>query len=311
MKILLATDGSDTARLASDFLVNFPFPDGSTVAVLTVIDMVPYLHEDPGELSEEQRMTLKTAEHSRQDDSKQLITSESERLRNAGLGGAAEIRSGDPVEEIIKTAEELKVDLVVLGSHGLSGIRHFLLGSVSERVLEYAQCSVLIVKNTARTGKAFGRAPDKPGPGELQSQWRLLVAYDNTEPSRKALAMCASLPLDERAEVTAVTILPMVTAYRQDIKQQLNTIWKQKKRAATAALEGAVAGLRWSTPHVTTELHEASDVALAIIDMAEKSATDLIVVGNKGKSTIRKFLLGSRTSRIARHAPCSVWALHI
>ena len=302
MKVLLATDGSQSAVAALDFMAGFPFPDGSEAVVLSVIDGKTF--DESRALTEEQTRTIRETRDVVQGETQEFLAGEGERLREAGWAGTTEIRYGDPADEIIRAAEEHQVDLVVLGSHGTSGIKRFLLGSVSDKVLIYATCSVLIIKIPAD-----GAAPGVAASGARDARWRLLLAYDNSDASRKALSLCASLPLDDRAEVTAVRVMPMVTAYRQDIRQQLNTIWQQKKQAAKTALEEAVQALRWSTSHVSSELREASDVSEEILDIAEKSSTDLIMVGCKGRSAIERFLLGSKTNRIARHATCSVWSV--
>ena len=299
MRVLLATDGSGSAAAALDFLTGFPFPAGSEAIVLSVIDGKTF--DESRALTNEQSRAIRETREVIQEETEQFLGGEGERLREAGWAGTTEIRYGDPADEIIKAAEEHAVDLVVLGSHGTSGIRRFLLGSVSDKVLIYAHCSVLIIRTPAE-GEATAVK-------ERDARWRILLAYDNSEASRKALSLCASLPLDDRAEVTALRVMPMVTAYRQDIRQRLNTIWQQKKQAAKTALEEAVQALRWSTPNVSSGLREASDVSEEILDLAEKTGTDLIMVGCKGKSAIERFLLGSKTNRIARHAHCSVWVV--
>ena len=301
MRVLLATDGSGSAAAALDVLTGFPFPAGSEAIVLSVIDGKTF--DESRALTDEQTRTIRETRDVIREETEQFLGGEGERLREAGWGGTTEIRYGDPADEIIKAAEEHAVDLVVLGSHGTSGIRRFLLGSVSDRVLIYAHCSVLIIKPPAEGGAA-ARAD-----AQREARWRILLAYDNSEVSRKALSLCASLPLDDRAQVTALRVMPMVTAYRQDIRQRLNTIWQQKQQAAKTTLEEAVQALRWSTPCVSSELREASDVSEEILDFAEKTGTDLIMVGCKGKSAIERFLLGSKTNRIARHAHCSVWVV--
>jgi nucleotide-binding universal stress UspA family protein len=72
----------------------------------------------------------------------------------ADLPGAAlgpkpvvrEIRTGRAVQEIIKYADENHIDLIVLGTHGRSGMLHWLMGSVAEKVVQYAHCPVLVVR---------------------------------------------------------------------------------------------------------------------------------------------------------------------
>ena len=62
-------------------------------------------------------------------------------------GVAFEVRLGDPGLEIVKLATELKAGLIVMSSHGRTGLRHLLLGSVAERVVRTAKCPVLVLRN--------------------------------------------------------------------------------------------------------------------------------------------------------------------
>ena len=294
MKILLANDGSESARTAVDCLLRFPFPRESEVTVLTVIDRNVFKIEGVPGLDEEQRDTLKETDKLLQDAAQELLTREAERLRNAGWSESSELRIGHPAEEIVRVAEQLGSDCIIVGSHGMSGIKRFLLGSVSNHVLQYAPCSVLIV-----------RKHDRP-PTESGKPLRMLLSYDDSAPARKAVEFCASLPLDEQAEVTALTVLPLLRLYRQDIRQQLSWLWLEKKKQALAALEGVKKEIGSATTHVETQLREATDVSDEILHAASEYSSDLIVLGHKGKGAIKKFLLGSVTSRVAHHAPCSV-----
>jgi len=299
MKILLATDGSDTAEAAVDFLARFPFPKQSEVTMLTVIREDVFEEKDVEGLSDELRQTLKETRDSVREEGEQLIASEVERLRKAGWAGSTEVRFGHPAHEIVRAAEDLKVDLLVVGSHGLKGMRRFLLGSVSSNVLHYAPCSVLIVRTPT----------EEPAPAEGEKAWRVLLAYDNSEPAKKAVELCASLPIDEKVAVHALSVLPLVKLYRQDIQQRLSTLWHQKKKAAQAALEWVTREVSWTTSNVSAEIRESSDVAQEILDDATRLNSDLIILGDKGKSAIEKFLIGTVTNRVARHAPCSVWVV--
>ncbi len=56
------------------------------------------------------------------------------------------IKKGNPAEEILETARELKADLIITGSHGRHGAQKFLIGSVSSKIVDYAPCAVLVVK---------------------------------------------------------------------------------------------------------------------------------------------------------------------
>ncbi|MEA3274235.1 MAG: universal stress protein [Pseudomonadota bacterium] len=305
MKILFATDGSESARAALDFVQGFPFPEDSEIILLTVIDKNVFKADADKGLSEEQREALQATEKTLHEEGEQLLTKEADRLRQAGWAGFTQVRTGHPAKEIVDAAETLGVDLVILGSHGLTGIKHYLLGSVSSTVLEYAPCSVLI----------FRKPQTKPGAekeaqlSEQDRELRLLLAYDDSGPARKAVDFCAALPLGDRVHLVVLTVLPLVTLYRQDIRQRLSWFWHEKKRAAQDALHRVTKEVRWATPNVSAELRESSDVSHAVQNVATELNSDLIVLGHKGKGAIEKFLLGSVTTRIARHAPCSVLAV--
>jgi nucleotide-binding universal stress UspA family protein len=103
--------------------------------------------------------------------------------------------------------------------------------------------------------------------------------------------------------------MPLITAYRQDVRQHINSIWLQKKQVMQAELEKAVRSLKWATPNLTTQLREAESVSDDILSAAEEAGSDLIMVGCKDKGTIKRLLLGSITHRMARYANCSVWAV--
>lgn len=71
--------------------------------------------------------------------------------REAGITVETSVRTGHPDREIVKAAEELGADLIVIGSHGRTGVEHALLGSVAEKVLRKAQCPVLTVKEPTKS----------------------------------------------------------------------------------------------------------------------------------------------------------------
>jgi nucleotide-binding universal stress UspA family protein len=161
-------------------------------------------------------------------------------------------------------------------------------------VLAYARCSVLIVRSP----------PTEPHP-----EYRILLTYDDSAPARQAVEFCSGLSLDPQSQVSILTVLPLLKLYRQDVKQRLSWVWKEKKKLAQKSLERLSHEVSWSTPQVSTQLREASDVSQEILKVAEETHADLIVLGHKGKGAIEKFLLGSVTTRIAHHAPCSVLAV--
>ena len=304
MKILLATDGSQSAMAAIDFLLRLPLPPACDFTLLTVIEKEAYKSRKKTELNPEQLELLRQTKTMLQDEAEEVLTKAASKLQDAGCTSSSLTRSGHPSREIVRMAKKHAVDLVVVGSHGLGGVKRFLLGSVSDQVLAYAPCSVLIVKPCSDNP-----ATDATIPREVDKALRILLAYDDSVSSKQAVDFCAALPLDESVEITALTVLPLVKLYRQDIKQRLSWVWKEKKKLAQKSLDRLSNEVEWTTPHISTHLREAADVSQEILDLAEQTQCHLILLGHKGKGAIEKFLLGSVTTRIAHHAPCSVLAV--
>ena len=71
-------------------------------------------------------------------------------LRERGIPVEAVVREGYPATVIVDEAREMDADLIVIGTHGLSGIKHLLLGSIAERVVQRAPCPVLTVKTPTK-----------------------------------------------------------------------------------------------------------------------------------------------------------------
>ena len=144
MKILLATDGSDCSKVAVDAVAEGPWPDGSEVKVLYVIEL-PYTPiTETWALPDSYLKDLETAET---EQAKTAVKQAEERLKSArGLVITTKVANGSAKDVILDEAENWGADLIVLGSHGYRGWRRFLLGSVSHAVATHARCSVEIVR---------------------------------------------------------------------------------------------------------------------------------------------------------------------
>lgn len=124
-RILIAYDGSDHAKKAVQHAIELAKAFGSALYVITVA-------ADPSQVSLDR--AKKTAEEA------------TKTIASAGLKAEAEVRSGTPATEILNYAEEKEVDLIVMGSRGLSAIQRLVLGSVSQAVASRAKMPVLIVR---------------------------------------------------------------------------------------------------------------------------------------------------------------------
>jgi nucleotide-binding universal stress UspA family protein len=141
-RILLAIDGSEEAELASLRAVDIAEKTDSQLHVVHVGVVPSFLVSYPGTLGYERRLYDQIEEESRQ-----RLRELSWRVKAAGGTVArTHLRMGQVALEIVALAEELGVGLIVMGSRGLGGVRRALMGSVSDSVVRYAHCPVLVVR---------------------------------------------------------------------------------------------------------------------------------------------------------------------
>ena len=153
-RILVPTDGSKTARKAAKYAVGLAKLSGATLIVLTVIDRSPFVSPSVSGFVSPSRPGVTHPEHliePIEDYLKETATADmnevAEICRQNAIPCKTVVRSGHPVEAIIKEAERSKVDLIVIGSHGRSALKAALLGSVSFGVIHNdTKIPVLVVR---------------------------------------------------------------------------------------------------------------------------------------------------------------------
>ena len=152
-KILLATDGSSEAELATRTAVDLAQKTGSELHLIHVLDvaqiaMVDALATDPMMgLEEPDPILEERLERLSEQRGKEVLDTEVERARSAGVTvGQAHLKMGGVTREIVHLAEDLGAGLIVMGSRGRGGIRRALMGSVSDSVVRHAHCPVMIVR---------------------------------------------------------------------------------------------------------------------------------------------------------------------
>jgi nucleotide-binding universal stress UspA family protein len=146
MKILLAIDGSEFSRAALESVIARPWPPGTEVKVLNVVEPPSLLMgREMGGYDPEFEVVWKAL----RSQAKSLVEKTAEKLREAKFNVSTELVEGDPKSQIIDIAHEWRADMIVLGSHGRTGINRFLMGSVSQGVVRHAHCSVEIIRTAA------------------------------------------------------------------------------------------------------------------------------------------------------------------
>jgi nucleotide-binding universal stress UspA family protein len=142
--ILLATDGSDEGKLATQAAAELSRDTGSEVHLVYVLPSPAQLIGHHLYSDEVRESLIGGAER----DAETFLKEQAERVGSGG-GKVAEthLRSGDPDKEILRTAEGLGVGLIVVGSRGLGAVSRALMGSVSDSVVKHAHCPVLVIRH--------------------------------------------------------------------------------------------------------------------------------------------------------------------
>jgi nucleotide-binding universal stress UspA family protein len=142
MKILLAIDGSAASDDAVDEVRRRPWPTPSTVRILSVIQ--PYT--PPATEIVLAAATINDIRARQAEEAERHATAAGERIAAPGLTVETAVHEGDPRSAIIDAADDWNADLIVVGSHGRTGLKRMLLGSVAQSVVAHAHCSVEVAR---------------------------------------------------------------------------------------------------------------------------------------------------------------------
>lgn len=221
----------------------------------------------------------------------------------AAMSGPDGVVSGLLVDDVADTAildvaTRVGADLVVVGTHGFTGIKHLLLGSIAEKVLRHSRSSVMIARGPEPAFEAPGR-----GYG------RILVPTDFSEGSEQALDMAISLA----AEGASIEVwhwwnspyggpLPDPEALREEIEGEVRAAGEELLQRHAVSAHRPV-----DRPRHRLSLHIAEAPAkYGIQDQLASGGYDLVAMGSHGRRGITRWLLGSVAEATARHAPCPV-----
>lgn len=302
MKILIGYDGSEAADAALADLQHAGLAADSEVLVMSVADVfVPPPVDEvldntfPMYLPEGVRRADERARH-KLEQVTNLAKGASERIKSMfpDWRVAYQAEADSPAWALIKRADEWKPDLIIVGARGHSVFGgRLILGSISQRVLYEARCSV-------RIARGLNKEPGRP--------LRLLIGTDNSVDSQAAVEAVCNRRWPTGTEVGLLTVvdtvMPVVAGAGAAVKwievaDESN--WGQVREIFEPAAERIrAAGLH------TEVLIKRGDPADSLIDGSHTWGADCIFVGAKGTRGIDRLLLGSVSSAVAARAHCSV-----
>lgn len=274
--ILCPTDFSELATFALGLASDLASCSGAALLVMHAEPFVPPVYFTAGQIDE----LAAVGEQTRQAAEEYLHRYAAEKVKNTVPMEVA-VSNEHPVSAILNSARARNADLIVMGTHGRSGLSRVMLGSVTERVLREAGIPVLSVRAPAlATGAAY----------QIR---RVLCPVDFTPLAAHALeyAVCAAECFG--SEINVLTVIESsrpATAEREAADRLSAWIPAESRRRCPAIRETVRRG----------------DAAGEIIGVATAEHCDLIVLGAQHKPFADATVLGVTTIRVTRHAPCPV-----
>lgn len=285
MKVLLATDGSKNAAAAGWFLSHLSHAKTLDLTVMAVnfmremhgsIEVVGWMQRD----FEREKAKAVEACHRIE----QMFEGANARVQTA-------IVEGHPGETIVEEAKKRSIDLIVIGAVGHSLFDRMLLGSVSDFVATHARCSVLVVR------------PDRLRELEHRS-FNVCVAYDDSDACKMAIRRFGEFDWSRNTKIDLVSMISLPYSYTEiPVEIDVESI----KSATMKTVEGAAEDLKKISSSVNAHVLESVHVGDGIVQFATKHSSDLILMGDTGRGLLGRFLVGSVSRFVLRHASCSVW----
>ena len=284
-KILCATDFSEQAADAAKHAMAIARETGASLVLVhahTVPSLdfaTPYAVATPGFTDEQIKEILA--------DGRRRLRAECDALQGQGVEVSDHSIQDIATQGILRVAEELDVDLIVLGTHGRSGIARFFLGSVAQWIAQRAPCDVLAARDDTPT----------------QGYQRILVPTDFSPCSEYALerAIALSAP-GATIELVHFWNIPMGSASYWGL--QAAGLREDIINGATEAGNKLID--RESTATLSFEQVEA-EARHGIQERIAKGKYDLVVMGSHGLTGVKKLLLGSVAEATLRHSKQSVY----
>jgi nucleotide-binding universal stress UspA family protein len=281
-KILVPTDFSEHAGHAVAQAAALAKPFGATLHLLHVVQL-PMLPANP----EAPPIPITFWQEMRTNARARLVPIQKQ-IESKGVRCEIEVIEDIPGFAIAAAAERCHADLIVMGSRGLTGLKHMLLGSVAERTVRAAPCPVLTVKA-----------------GELRLR-TILVPMDFSPAAQQALELAKSL-----AKTAGPAHLVLVHAYYVpvELEQYLvshgDPFFERLSKGVTKDLEAIMIGL--SDAGISAEYVARPGVPETVIfEVAKEKKADLVAMGTHGRRGLKHLFLGSVAEHVVRSAEIPV-----
>lgn len=224
-------------------------------------------------------------------DAEQYLTHVAAQYEKQGVTVTARVEEGDRAGAIVDLAAETRADLIVMTTHGRTGVSRWIIGSITERVLHDAPCPVLAVRAQADC------LPEQPASGVAD---RVVVPLDGSELAELALAPALAIAKATGGELVLFRVgQPDAEATDPSIGRPTETSEAYLERVAAEIRQ---AGVNVSTVTVASSGSGPASVANAILDFAAAEGINIIAMSTHGRSGLRRWVYGSVAEKVLHNA---------
>lgn len=280
-EILFPTDGSDEAASVFEHVLEIADAHDSTIHILNVADTTQV------SVARIQGEVIDVLEQ----EGEEIIQEAAERAEERGITTVAEVIQGKPFRTIIEYANSHGVDIVVLPTHGRSGLERFLLGSTTERVIRRTEVPVLSIRPDADSAIEY---PFK----------NILVPTDGSDCANQALALSVDVAKAEGATLHLLSVIA-IASLGVDVRSEIHTDTLEE-RASDLIDEARAFAENAGVDSVSGSIEFGPSVNKVISSYVEDHNVDLIVTGTHGRSGFDRYIMGSVTEDLIRTAPVPV-----
>lgn len=267
--ILVATDGSDIATTGADQGISIAKKFDATIHVVSVVERNGTERQANDEARSRHREFVETVET---------------KAADRGVSVSTSVQTGQPSRELLEYADEHDIDLCVLGTHGRTGIRRWIMGSVARAVVREARCPVLTV-NASVTDVAH----------DIDD---ICIATDGRPGVEAAVENGLDLAEAYGSTVHSLSVVDDVHSHMDVVLDALEEIGERSTN--TIANRAAERGLK------TRQAIERGIPNEAIVSYAADHDIDLVVVGTESRSGLDRLATGSVSQRVVSSSPVPV-----
>jgi nucleotide-binding universal stress UspA family protein len=211
------------------------------------------------------------------------------------------ILSGGPAfDEICRVAQNIPADLIVMPTHGRTGLKHVFLGSTAERIVQHSPCPVFVVREKKRRSKT------RP----LHSINTILVPVDFSDCSREGLRYAIGFANEFGARIILLhaTYLGYIYSSEGTAIYDIPALQKAARKNAQRHMRQLVRAVNFEGVKFETAFTDGSPVS-DICSFAKEHDVDLIITSTHGLTGLKHALIGSVAEQVVRRASCSVLAV--